>query len=192
MRVVISVFCAAVLLGVGVWNILQTHPLIVHARSGNELTRVVCAGFSFLSPGPLTLSKPGAVPANVERQQLFAFHSHPLTLLASEVSYKAKFAPTAPTAAISALSGLVRQAGTEKPADAQIAPVSIAGLDGARFSATFARARKPHKTVGCVLANRSTFWTLQVVFDPQNRAAEANALRILESIQTASPSSQPR
>jgi hypothetical protein len=186
MRVVISFFCVASVLGVGAWKFFQTHPEIVRARSGGELARVECAGLSFLSPGRLTPSKSGAVPANVERQQTFACHSFDLTLLASEVSYKAKSAPTVHTAAISALSGHSRQAATEKPVDAQVAPASIAGLDGARFSAAFARARRPQKTVGWVLANHSTFWTLQVIFDPQDKAAEANALRILDSIQPAS------
>jgi len=184
MRVVISVFCVASVLGVGAWKLFQSHPEVVQGR-GSELARVECAGFSFLAPGKLTPAKPGASPANVERQQQFACHSLHLTLLVSEVNYKAKSAPTVHTAAINALSGLSRQAATEKPADAQIAPASIAELDGARFSATLTRSRRLQKTLGCVLATRSTFWTLQLLFDPQNKAAEANAQRILESIQLA-------
>ena len=186
MRVVIGAFVVASVVGVGAWKLLQFHPQFVQARGGDELARVECAGLSFLSPSPLTPAKPGAVPANVEWQQSFESHSPFLTLLASEVTYKAKSAPTVPTAAISALSGLSRSPAGEKPADALIAPTTIAGLDGARFSATLARSPKPQKTVGCVLLTRTTFWTLQIVFDPQNNAAEANALRILESIQTGS------
>src|ERR1041385_116940 len=188
MRVFISAFCVAGLLGVGAWKLGQSHPEIVRARSRGDLARVDCAGLSFLSPGTLTPSKPGAVPANVDWQKTFACHSLHLTVLASEVCYKARLAPTVHTAAISALSGLSRQSATPKPADAQVAPAPLPGRGGARPPAPGARLRKPQKTVGCVLANPSTFWTLQVLSDPHDPAAEANALRILESIQVESPS----
>jgi hypothetical protein len=186
MRVFIGAFFVAIVLGVGAWKLIQTHPQFVHARAEEGLTRVECGGLSFLSPEQLTPAKPGAVPANVERQQTFACHSQNLTVLASVICYKAKLAPNAHTAAISVLANLARPAGGEKPADTVIAPTSILGLDGARFSATLARTRKPMKAVGCVLTSRLTYWTLQVVFDPQNKEAETNALRILESIQSAS------
>ncbi len=186
MRVVTGLLCAVGVLGVVTGILAVRHSTIGHAREGDGgWARVECAGLSFLSRDKLTPLKSNALPANVDELRAFSCASAKLTVFASETLYRPKAAPAVHAAASPALSALSRLIGANKPTEIQIAPTTLDGVDGVRFTATLLRSGRPWKAEGRILAHRTTFWTLQVAYDPRDQSSATNAARILASVQLA-------